>query len=359
MLKYFLCIVIIFLSAPIHAVSQKNYDDLDFSAVDKFARSIRYDDDLNKLTQELVSPYTEDIFKLRAIFIWVTDNIAYDYKLYNEGNSNAGFRCTGKKADCDIARAEWENATIASVLEKKMGVCSGYSRLVKKMCELAGIKCEVVPGYVKKSPFQIGLTLNVTHAWNAVQIDGNYYFLDATWAAGNGITNEDGDKLTGFKKDFHNYYWLTPFNKLVRNHFPENEKWVMQKEYTKEKFFNTPYYAGPILDKIELISPNTGMLNAKKGDTIHFEFSYNSKISYIQVNSNTYRSPTLPVVRNASNELVIRTNDSSLIKNARFIPFKQTSNNYKFDYVVTDQSLYYMEILFDFRMVMKFKIKVE
>ncbi len=332
---------------------------MDFSAVDKHARSIRYQNDLNKLTQDLVSPYTEQVFKVRAIFIWITENIAYDYKYYNEGNSNTGFRCSGKKDDCDKARIEWENAIIDRVLDKEKAVCSGYSRLFKRMCELAGIKSEVVPGYTKKSPYQIGVPLNVTHAWNAVYLDDQYYFLDATWAAGNCVANEDGDKLVEFKKDYHDYYWLTPTAKFMRNHYPENDKWVTQKNYTKELFFNGPYYAPQILDKIELISPTTGMLNAKIGDMVHFEFTYNGKISYLQVNSNVFKNPTLPVARNSANEIVIRTNDSFLIKKAKFIPFKQVGNTYSFDYIVTDQTLYYLEVLFDFRMVMKFKIKVE
>jgi hypothetical protein len=152
---------------------------------------------------------------------------------------------------------------------------------------------------------------------------------------------------------------LTPYQKLLRNHYPEDNKWVTPKSYTKELFFNNAYYAPEILSKIDLVKPNTGMLNAKKGDTIHFEFMYSSKIRYIQVNSNTFHNPTLPIHRNALNEVFIMSNDSFLIKKVRFIPFRQTGNSYQFDYVVTDQSLYYMEILFDFRTVMKFKIRVE
>jgi hypothetical protein len=54
----------------------------DFTTVDQRARSIRYEDDIVKLTQSLTSPYSDKLSKVRSIFIWITDHIRYDWKFF-------------------------------------------------------------------------------------------------------------------------------------------------------------------------------------------------------------------------------------------------------------------------------------
>ncbi len=358
MLKYILCSLIsisIFLCTTAQPLNYKT----DFTSVDAFARGIKYNGDLNKLTQTLIAPYNTDILKIRAIFIWITDNIEYDYKLFNEGNMSSGFSCTGKKEVCAAAKLAYENEYVANVLNKEKGVCSGYAMVFKKMCEIANINCERVSGYTKSYPHQIGIPLSITHDWNAVQIDSNYYFIDATWAAGRCSANEETGKLKDFIKSYNNYYWLTPFHKLAQNHFPSKENWIPEKKYSKEWFFNSPYYAQHVIEKINLISPSTGMLTKKKNDTLHFEFQYDDKLNTILINTNNYQNPVLPLYKTSSGEIKVRSNDSLLIKRIRYIPFTQKGNTYKFDYIVTEQTLSHIEILFDYRVAMKFKIRVD
>ncbi|MEQ1553680.1 MAG: transglutaminase domain-containing protein, partial [Ferruginibacter sp.] len=353
----FIPIFLFYLLFSYTAYCQNKFEKIDFSEVDKFAKSVKYKDDIFNLTHTLTTPYNTDILKVRAIFIWITDNIEYDYKMYNEGTQQ-NFSCTGKKDVCETAKIAFENDFITTVLNKQKGICSGYARLFKKMCEIANIKSETVSGYTKKSAHQIGISLSVSHDWNAVQIDSSYYFLDATWAAGYCPINDETGKLKDYTKRYNNYYWLTPFYKLAQNHFPTNEKWIPEKKYNKEWFFNSPYYAQHAIEKIILTNPTTGMLNKNKNDTIHFEFNYTDKINTILINTNNYQNPTLPLYKTSNGEIKVRSNDSLLLKRIRYIPFIQKGNTYTFDYIVTEQTLSFLEILLDYRVAMKFKIKV-
>lgn len=339
------------------AFSQVNKTDTDYSAVDSFVTTVKYKNDVAQLTQQLVAPYSGDLLKARAIFKWITDNIRYDYKFYNKyalkGKEPKTPECKDKE-DCEAKKLLWETKLIEDALDNKKAVCAGYALLFKKMCALAGLKAEVVPGYVRTDYYQVGFAGTLDHAWNAVWIDGTCYLLDATWAAGNCWKDAD-EKLISFQKNFNPYYWLTPAADFARNHFPKEDKWVLMNNYTKENFKTNPYYASDIISNIKLILPVSGIVAAKKGDTIHFKFTYTGAFHNLQVNSNLFRNPNIYTEETERGEN-IRSLDTMALKKQRYVSYSRNNNEYDFEYVVTDNALYYVDILFDYRRVMRFKI---
>ena len=50
--------------------------------------------------------------------------------------------------------------------------------------------------------------------------------------------------------------------------------------------------------------------------------------------------------------------DSLAVKKQIYIPFKQHGDMYEFEYVVRDNSLYYLDILFNYRKAPRYKVKV-
>jgi transglutaminase/protease-like cytokinesis protein 3 len=283
---------VILLLLPITTFSQQT---VTLSPVDSFATTIKYKKNLSALTKELTDPYSEQLFKARAIFKWITENIRYDYKYYNrhyyKGKEPKTYKCKDDE-DCDSKRIVWETKYIDKVLKKNKAVCQGYSMLFKKMCDIAGLNSEMVTGYVRTEYNQVGSSGTLDHAWNVVWIDTAYYLLDATWAAGGCPKNENG-KLLFFQKDYNDYYWLTPANDFARNHYPENNKWVLLSNYSKEKFSTNPYYAPSEISNIKLIMPTSGIINAKKGDTIQFKIDYSGHFHDPQINSNIFRNPDI------------------------------------------------------------------
>src|SRR5215213_9275715 len=128
-------------------------------SVDSFATTVKYKNNLSALTQELTSPYSEQLLKARAIFKWITENIRYDYKYYNKyyykGKEPKTYKCKDDN-DCEAKRIAWETNYIDKVLRKKKAVCQGYAMLFKKMCDIAGLKSEMITGYVRTEYYQVG-----------------------------------------------------------------------------------------------------------------------------------------------------------------------------------------------------------
>ena len=351
-------LILFILLSPVFAFSQNS---VDIAQIDSFAKTVKYKNDLSALTNELTSPYSEQFFKARSIFKWITENIRYDYKYYNKysfkGKEPKTYKCKDEEI-CEAKRIDWETKYIEKVLRKKKAVCQGYSMLFKKMCEIAGLKSELIVGYIRTEPYQVGTPGILDHAWNAVWMDSSYLLLDATWAAGFCEKTDEG-KLLSFKKEYNDYYWLTPAAEFARNHFPQKDKWTLLPHYTKDNFATNPYYLPGAIQYIQLITPPTGFITAKKGDTIRFEIKYRGYIRDLQINSNIFRNPDIWVPDQISKRKKVTRLDSLALKKQQYIEYNLTGNIYEFQYIVTDNSLRYLDILFDRQRMMRFKVITE
>lgn len=352
-------ILIVAVSLSIISIAQEKENK--FAAVDSFARKVKYKNDLTNMTNELTNRYPDQLQKARAIFRWITENIAYDYKYVNKytkrNKEPKAYKCKGDE-DCEAKRIAWEIKYIDNVLKKNKAICQGYSMLFKKMCDIAGIQSEIVPGYVRTEYYQVGSAGSMDHSWNVILIDSAYYLLDPTWAAGACTKNEEG-KLLSYIKEFDEYYWMTPPSDFARNHFPVTGKWALIPNYTKEKFAANPYYHPGEIQHIKLISPATGIIEAKKGDTIQFKIAYKRPFKFLQINSNQFRNPDIMKEEQLSKRKKVIQLDTLALKKQQYIPYHKTGDVYEFSYAVTDESLYYIDVLFDYTRIMRFKVVIK
>lgn len=352
----FLFFVLLGFSGPLPVHAQYPYRD--YTKVDSFARTVKYDNDLIGLAKKLTDPYTDEADQARSLFIWITHNVRYDYKFFNAGKEVGPPECK-PRTDCGKMYLEWEKAYLKKVAKKGKAVCDGYARLFDRLCEMVGIRSAMIEGYTKTKPYQVGSPGTVNHAWNAVWLDSAWYLLDPTWAAGYCTEDPGSGLLTGFVRSYDNYYWCTPFDEFTRNHYPKSGKWVFEPNYTKEKFAENPYYDPDLISEIRLLSPASGVIRAALGDTLHFRFTYTGDIRKMQLNSNTYRNPDLWTEKRSRRKVTYEL-DSFALKRQRYVTFVRKDNEYSFDYVITDQSLYYLEILFDNqRKAMRFRVKMK
>ena len=99
------------------------------------------------------------------LYDWLTEHVYYDstYQYYGEDMLFNGY-----------------------------GVCDGFSRSYRLLCQTAGIDAEVVE--------------NPDHAWNAIKLGGNWYQADPTWDAGGSYPPGEGTKKDG--KEGHTFFCL-------------------------------------------------------------------------------------------------------------------------------------------------------
>lgn len=335
--------------------------DFHYTHADTLSMRVQYHGKIYYLTRELTAPCSGQVQKARAIFVWITNSIAYDYKAYNRqvtrGYNELTFRCPSDDTlTCVIKEKVWENQYINRALDRKKVVCQGYAMLFKRMCGIAGIHAEVIPGYTRTAYYQVGTPGELDHVWNAVQLDGKYYLLDPTWAAGS-CSKDDNDRLNSFEKLYNDFYWLTPPEEFAKDHFPEDPKWTLLPKYSIEKFSANPYYDPGELSRITLLAPSSGMIKAKKGDTIRFKLKYMGRINKLQINTNIFTNPDTGYYEDHKrHELARWIVDSLAVKRQQYVPFKRTGLVYEFVYVVRDYTLEYLDILFDRYRVMRFKI---
>ena len=102
------------------------------------------------------------------------------------------------------AQAE-DNQNIYSVFVHKRSVCAGYSKATQYLLERMGVFCTYVTGTAGNG---------ASHAWNLVQCEGDYYYVDTTW----------GDPLFQEKEDNISYdYMCCDDTQLFRTHTPDDD----------------------------------------------------------------------------------------------------------------------------------------
>lgn len=192
---------------------------VDYSAIDaRIATMKGHYKKIPQLAQELAAPYTTDEDKVRAIFMWTTSNIAYDCSLYHSKNRKGPSISYKSQAELDAKRDKYYMDYATRILRSHKAICEGYAVLFQELCKQNNIRCEIVIGCASNNTSKIERMRNrknfgTNHAWDKVMLNGTWYYVDATWAAG--YCDKDVKK---FYKDFKPYYYLTPVDKLYSTH---------------------------------------------------------------------------------------------------------------------------------------------
>jgi transglutaminase superfamily protein len=358
--KIFLSFFLLFIIGH-NAFCQADFLNHDFTKVDSIAISIKlHHDNYFKLVHDLTDRFGSDTDKVRAIFRWIADNITYDYKTFNQQEgADPVFECKNNN-NCSAEEIAYNTQLIHQILKKKKAVSNGYALLFKTFCTIAGIKSDVVTGYVKTKSYQIGTSLPADHAWNIVKLDTNWYCLDVTWAAGYDSSDDETDELVSWTKKFTPFFFCTPYDKFIRDHFQEfaEELKFMDSKNSKEDFFNFPFfYSVEALNNIEQLKPFTGMLKAKVGDTLVFSIKYKKPFGHFQLNSNIQRSPSLyeETGKGKNKTYVI---DPDAMMHQLYYPFERKGDMIIVKYIITTSSIYYIDFLFDYKPAVRYRLSV-
>ncbi|HEY0030802.1 MAG TPA: transglutaminase domain-containing protein [Bacteroidia bacterium] len=200
-----------------------------FKKVDDFVLKMkRRNKPIPILAKEITAPFQTEEEKVRALFIWMTNNIAYDCVAYHAKSAPAGNFSYKTKEELITKLDKYYYNVAMLALRNKRAVCEGYAVLFKELCKAAGINCLLVEGRASENKDKIKKLRNrksfsTNHTWNKVEINGSWYYVDVTWASGY------CDKpVKRFYKKFNSAYFLSPLDKLYPTH-AENAKFTERR----------------------------------------------------------------------------------------------------------------------------------
>jgi len=180
-------------------ISTIGFGQPDFSTFDEKSKVVPDSlTDSKDIADYLTNDLKTDTEKARAIYIWIAHNIKYDLTQIN----------SGKRYDSD-------QEIIDEVLNDRKGVCQHYSELFLAMSKSVGLEGYLISGYTRDV---FGNIADLSHAWNGIQIDSNYYMIDVTWAAGYELK---GKYVHKFRDD----YFLKSPNEFIKDHMPFDPIW--------------------------------------------------------------------------------------------------------------------------------------
>ena len=143
-------------------ILSSSYDPSDYTNTGKantmgFAGRSAYLGAIEKKADELVSGLSNPESKAKAIYTWIIQNVHYgDFPKYEGLPDQLG-------------------ANPYYVWRDRKAICYGYAQLSELMLQHVGVPCVVLRGYLRAGG---------SHVWNAVHVNGEWRYMDATTSAG-------------------------------------------------------------------------------------------------------------------------------------------------------------------------------
>lgn len=161
------------------------------------ARSIM--EEVKALSAEICKGLDDDKDKVNALAMWVGTNVAYDF---------------------DIAESDISSLSVISLEAViKSGyktTCGGFANLFSALCHTQNIYCLNMKGGTpadgwKRSELE---QAPANHEWNAVAVDGQWYYIDCTWISDYSFS--EGEYYGG--EDIKPFYAFFGFGEMCIEH---------------------------------------------------------------------------------------------------------------------------------------------
>lgn len=328
-------LIIWFIISGLPGFSQNSKTD--FSEIDRSVKLIEAAAPA-VLAQQLTVNYSSDLEKVRAIFRWITDNIAYRTRetTIRRKKSKVNYDETDDTTDLKPL----DERVAETVLMNKVAICEGYARLFKTLCMYAGIRAEVISGYGKTEPHKLRQRFRSNHSWNAVMIDSVWQLLDVTWASG--YITWQGD---AFVKHLDEQYFLSPPEQFIREHYPDDLRWsLMEDPPLMPEFRQSPFKQKSFTKyRISSYKPSGGVIEASIGDTIQVELE----------TADIYND------RNISSDPFLDTSIYSTAISALLVPPGIINKKTIYSYCVNSPTVQWLYVLYNDDVVLRYKLVVK
>jgi hypothetical protein len=240
------------------------------------------------------------LYKLRAIFVWVTDNISYDCETFFSGivalnlKNKALFEHIAEIYIFVLGQHRYGANGADNVLKKRSAVCAGYSDLFYELSKAAKLNVWKINGNAKGTiviffifdliiyiftyfsffvgfGFEAGSDISGSeygHAWNGVLYEGEYLLIDSTWGAGH-LNNRQ------FVKSFNPFYFMCSPMKMIYRHLPTDPKHqYLRPTISSEEFLNLPNFRDLCFKNGINLTKWPGCIAETSKDKISLEFEH-------------------------------------------------------------------------------------
>ena len=304
-----------------------------------------------ELSKRLVEKCKTEKEKVTVLFRWVADNISYRTRSKSKPFFSGKHldKPVSKETDISILNDNKPlkplNERVAeNVLSSKLAVCDGYTRLLKTLCDYAGVRCEIIWGYARTGYGKSKSRFGVNHYWNAVWYDSAWHLVDVTWASG--YITRAGDE---FVREFDSRYFLNTPEQFIKDHYPDDPRWtLLPDDDVPDEFRYSPYKQRAFSKyTITSIFPEKGIIEANEGDTIRL------KIECKQEAGRTI-SPDV----NADTTLFSQSKVSVFLKPDGAGSKKDGKQVFQYSYIAANRNIRWLYLFYNDDLLLRYKLNV-
>ena len=232
-----------------------------YEQLDEKVRNYPEFESIEHLAIRIKNDFDSDILRVRAAFIWVTDNMQYGKTVDDFFKPATTIVYYSEKWKV-LQLEKIQDEKIKDVFYKKQGVCFEYSILLKKLCDEFGLPSHIVKGIGKQDIQHIeNKKLYKDHTWNAIWLDNAWRLFDATWASGflNPVQHV-------FVRSLNERYFDAEPEELIKDHFPAERKWqLLSTPITLKEFYEAPIFLDSYFkNNIGLLPGMSGLINSQE-----------------------------------------------------------------------------------------------
>ncbi|MCJ1314605.1 cytokinesis protein 3 [Agyrium rufum] len=248
----------------IQVARPSNFQSANLQLVDK---AVRFVASLPPMTNAvslaqgyICRPYRSDVQRLRAIFTWVSERVAWEED-FEDGES-------------DTRR----------VINTRRGCARETATLVAEMCGAVGIHAEVIPGYLKTpgEPLSIDTLPRPNHWWNAVLVDNHEWrIIDCSLAS---PTNPKRPNYSSASSQVaESFYFLTRPLEACYTHVPcAFEHQHLCPPVAQDILLTLPCACPPYFkNAIQMLDYDTSLLYIEALELAHISFSIPADIECV------------------------------------------------------------------------------
>jgi transglutaminase/protease-like cytokinesis protein 3 len=223
-MRNFVLLVLFSFILPLQA-QRADFKEINFAKAENNADRYQGESltNISGLAYGLISQLDSEAARFRAIYYWVTHNIAGDYDLMYR-NERTRKKLRNDPEGLRLWNHQFKKEVFTKLRYDKETLCTGYAYLIKVLSEVVGLECKIIDGYAASDLKSNTLGIP-NHSWNAIKLDGKWYVCDATWSTG----YTDMSSFL-FEFDYDNSYFLMKPSEFIKSHQPLDEKWSLLPE---------------------------------------------------------------------------------------------------------------------------------